>query len=161
MNLAGKITVAVVVLVLGGLAVLAATVVGSIEWSASDVSNLGPTPEPSTEPVVESVGEPTPEPTPRDPKQAAAWAIGCDDFVTVGRYYNGVKPPRPDRGATEYASGTVTFTEDGGVDTYTVAEGDTGASIGERFCVDYITLYLASGVRQGMIHPGQVLRVNG
>jgi hypothetical protein len=167
MTLAAKITTGVVALVVVGLVALAAPAIATIGQAAHEttrgVSNLAATFEPSAEPVVQPV-EPTPEPTPHDDLQAAAWAIGCDDFVSVGGYANAKKPsPRPDRGASEYASGTVTFGEDGGVETYTVAAGDSGMSIGERFCVDYITLEVANQQRWRMgrqLQPGDVLLIN-
>lgn len=162
MNLAAKITTGFAVLAVGGLVALAAPAIAAMgraaHGTAEGVSHIAETLEASAEPAAE---EPTREPTPRDDLQAAAWAAGCDDFVRVGVYVNGEKPsPRPDRGPSEYASGTVTFKADGGVDTYTVAEGDAGASIGERFCVEYMTMFIRNGVQQGTVHPGQVLKIN-
>ena len=112
---------------------------------------------PTTKPVVDE----TPEP--RDPLQAAAWEIGCDDFAPVGGYAGAARPsPRPDMGATEFAAGTVTYGEDGGVETYTVAAGDAPQALGERFCVDYITLLVANHrfPPGKTIQPGDVLQIN-
>ena len=162
MSLAAKITTGVAVVVVVGLVALAVPAfisLGQVAAGTADgARNLAGSFDSTPEPAAVAVAEP--DPIPRDPKQAAAWEAGCDDFVDVGRYYQGEKPERPDRGATEYAAGTVTFNEKGGVATYTVAEGDSGMSIGERFCVDYITLYIANQVQQGTLHPGQVLNIN-
>jgi hypothetical protein len=46
-----------------------------------------------------------------------------------------------DMGSTEFARGTVTRNAEGTIATYTVAAGDAGMAIGERFCVDYITVF--------------------
>ena len=59
-----------------------------------------------------------------------------------------------------FKSSPVTFNEDGGADAYTVADGDTGYSIGERFCVNYISVYKASGEGDGTLQPGQVLNID-
>ncbi|MFK4834153.1 hypothetical protein ACI3KY_00315 [Microbacterium sp. ZW T2_14] len=162
MSLAAKITTGVAAVAIAGLVALAAPAFASLGQAAHDtaegVSNLTETAEPSAETVA---AEPTPAPTPRDDMQAAAWTAGCDDFVDVSVWVNGEKPPpRPDRGPSEYANGTVTFNEDGGADAYTVADGDTGYSIGERFCVNYISVYKASGEGDGTLQPGQVLNID-
>jgi LysM repeat protein len=61
-------------------------------------------------------------------------------------------------GVTEYASGEVGYTADGLIETYTVASGDSLIAIGERFCVDYVTVG-AYNDRFGskVIQPGDVL----
>ena len=164
MNLATKLTTGIAVAAVAGLVARAVPAFVSIGQTADDVAQgLGSTIdtlESSAQPTPEPTVGPTPAPTPHDAKQAAAWAIGCDDFVTVGEYVNGERPPRPDRGASEYASGTATYREDGTVATYTVAAGDSGMSIGERFCVDYITLYIFNRVPQWTLHPDMVLKIN-
>lgn len=63
-----------------------------------------------------------------------------------------------DMGATDLASGDVGYTADGLIATYTVAAGDTLVAIGERFCVDYVTVGAYNdrfGTKQ--IQPGDVL----
>lgn len=155
----------VAVLVVGGLVALAAPAFAPIGQAAnvtvervSDImATPGPTEQPGSEPVAETAAEP------RDPLQAAAWKIGCDDFAAVGGYAGASRPsPRPDRGPSEYASGSATMGADGGVETYTVAAGDSGMSIGERFCVDYVTLLVANGKwpPAQTIQPGDVLLIN-
>lgn len=63
-----------------------------------------------------------------------------------------------DMGVTAFASGVVGYTEDGLIETYTVAAGDSLIAIGERFCVDYVTVG-AYNDRFGskVIQPGDVL----
>lgn len=161
MNRAGVITTAVAAVVLGGLVALAAPAVATLgqaaHGTAQGVGNLAGTLDASPESVRGTV-VPEPTPTPRDPKQAAAWAIGCDDFGAHPRY--GGSPvatyPRPDRGPSEYAQGTVTLDENGNPETYTVAPGDAGMSIGERFCIDYVSL-LAANDTFPTLQPGTVL----
>lgn len=164
MTLAAKLATGVAVLVVGGLVALAVPAVAAIGQAAQDaaqgVGNLARTLDASDESVAETA-VPEPTPTPRDPKQAAAWAIGCDDFGAA-RGYSGFPQatyPRPDRGPSEYAQGTVTLDEDGNVKTYTVAPGDAGMAIGERFCIDYVSL-LAVHDAFPTLHPGQVLTIN-
>lgn len=66
-----------------------------------------------------------------------------------------------DLGSTTYASGTVGLNADGQIATYTVAAGDTGMGIGERLCIDYVTLLAYNGkfMPPSEIHPGDVLVV--
>ena len=63
-----------------------------------------------------------------------------------------------DMGASAYASGEVGYTADGLIETYTVAPGDSLIAIGQRFCVDYVTVG-AYNDRFGSkeIQPGDVL----
>lgn len=162
MSLAAKIITGAAVLVVGGLVALAVPAIVSIGQAAhgtvEGVGNLTKTLESTPEPVA---AEPTPAPTPRDPKQAAAWAIGCDDFGAHPAY--GGTPvatyPRPDRGPSEYAQGTVTLDDEGNPKYYTVAPGDSGMSIGERFCIDYVSLLAVNNAFPTM-HPGQVLQIS-
>ena len=163
MNRAAKVTTGVAVLIIGGLVVLAAPAIQTLGQAAHDtaqgVGTLAKTVEASPETDAESVGTASPEP--RDAKQAAAWAIGCDDFGLAHGYSGSPQAtyPRPDRGSSEFASGTVTLDSGGNVDTYTVAPGDAGMSIGERFCIDYVSL-LAVNDAFPTLQPGQVLRIN-
>jgi len=164
MNLAAKITTGAAVLVVGGLVALAIPAMASIgqaaHGTAEGVVNLTETLEASPTQVAATV-TPEPTPTPRDPKQAAAWAIGCDDFGAHPAY--GGTPvatyPRPDRGPSEYAQGTVTLDDEGNPKYYTVAPGDSGMSIGERFCIDYVSLLVVNDAFPTM-HPGQVLQIS-
>ena len=163
MQTSAKITLALSVVVVVGLAALAVPAVTSVhdELSSWTLPARDTSEDDRAEPVTEPVAEKSP--TPRNPLQAMAWEIGCDDFASVGGYAGAPKPPpRPDMGATEYAAGTVTFGEDGGVETYTVAAGDAPAALGERFCVDYVTLLVANNRTPPgkTIQPGDVLQIN-
>jgi len=57
---------------------------------------------------------------------------------------------------SEYAKGTVTVNAEGTLATYTVAAGDAGVAIGERFCVDYITVFQYNDIYP-VPHPGDVV----
>lgn len=159
MSRTAKLAVILSALVVAGLVAVAAPAVASV---ASEVGGWAlfneAEPVAEDEPVVED--EEAAEIEPSDPLQEAAWAIGCDDFAAVGGYAGAPRPsPRPDMGARELAAGSVTLGTDGEVQTYTVAPGDAGAAIGERFCVDYVTLLVANDTFP-TIHPGDVLRIN-
>lgn len=62
-------------------------------------------------------------------------------------------------GESEDASGTVGMTEDGKIETYTVAPGDSLIGIGERFCIDYVTVavYNHRFPPDPSIQPGETL----
>lgn len=60
-------------------------------------------------------------------------------------------------GATALASGEVGYTADGLIETYTVAPGDTLIAIGERFCVDYVTVGAFNDRFMTDLQPGDVL----
>lgn len=70
-----------------------------------------------------------------------------------------VQYPRPDRGPSDFASGRVSLDAEGIVTTYTFAPGDAGSSIGERFCIDYVSLMAVNDARPTP-QPGQVLTIN-
>jgi hypothetical protein len=60
-------------------------------------------------------------------------------------------------GASELARGAIITDDAGEIVAYEVAPGDSLIAIGERFCVDYVTVSSYNHVRAGMIHPGDVL----
>jgi len=94
-------------------------------------------------------------------RDAAAYRSGCDE-MNIARGYSGSPQatyPRPDRGPRDFAAVTVTYDEDGNVATYTVAPGDAGAAIGERFCIDYVSLFHVNGIHP-IPRPGDVLVIN-
>lgn len=64
-----------------------------------------------------------------------------------------------DLGATLYASGEVGLNDEGEISTYTVDSGDTAYGIGDRLCIDYITLLSYNGkfMSEEEIQPGDVL----
>lgn len=178
MNTAAKIATGASVVVVAGLIALAAPAfVGIVTAVGPAADRIRELTTPVAEPVTESgsssntttvdVTQVTRDRTPPNPLQERARAVGCDQFAAVGGYgrrdgvTSYVKPsPRPDMGARESASGPVLFYDDGGVATYTVRPGDSGMAIGERFCVDYITVFVANDIKGGVIHPGQVLQIN-
>ncbi|OJV93213.1 MAG: hypothetical protein BGO47_09270 [Microbacterium sp. 67-17] len=59
-----------------------------------------------------------------------------------------------DMGTSGYASGPVGYDEQGKIETYTVQPGDALAAIGERFCIDYITV----GVYNHRTPPGKTIQ---
>ena len=59
-----------------------------------------------------------------------------------------------DMGASEYAAGPVGYDEHGRIETYTVQPGDALAAIGERFCIDYITV----GTHNHRMPPGKTIQ---
>lgn len=61
-----------------------------------------------------------------------------------------------DMGPAEHAQGAVTHSAQGSLATYTVVAGDAGLAIGERFCIDYVTLFQYNGIDQAP-HPGDVM----
>lgn len=63
-----------------------------------------------------------------------------------------------DMGSSEFASGEVGYTADGLIESYTVAPGDALIGIGERFCVDDITIGAYNDVLDDEgIQPGDEL----
>lgn len=63
-----------------------------------------------------------------------------------------------DNGPTELADGQVGYDAEGQISTYTVQPGDAGESIGNRFCIEFLSLASYNG-RNGpkVIQPGDVL----
>ena len=158
MNLAAKITWGLSALTVVGLAALAAPAVASTLQTVTPIVVTAAAAA-SAEPTDDKPVHVTP-PRELTPIEARAHEVGCDEFAAVGGYASAAHPsPRPDKGAREFATGPVTFGADGGVETYTVQPGDAGMAIGERFCVDYITVYVASGIYP-VPHPGDVLLIN-
>ncbi|MGR6742169.1 LysM peptidoglycan-binding domain-containing protein [Microbacterium sp. F1-18] len=64
-----------------------------------------------------------------------------------------------DLGPTTYASGEVGLNDEGEISTYTVASGDTAYGIGDRLCIDYITVLAYNGkfMPAPEIQPGDIL----
>ncbi|RAZ31303.1 LysM peptidoglycan-binding domain-containing protein [Microbacterium sp. SMR1] len=64
-----------------------------------------------------------------------------------------------DLGPTAYASGEVRLDNEGEISTYTVASGDTAWGIGDRLCIDYVTVMAYNGkfMSQVEIQPGDIL----
>lgn len=63
-----------------------------------------------------------------------------------------------DMGVSDFASGEVGYNAEGLIETYTVAAGDTLVAIGERFCIDYVTVGAYNDrLSTKVIQPGDVL----
>lgn len=70
-------------------------------------------------------------------------------------------PSLVDTGATELAAGSAKLDEGGHVTSYTVADGDSAIAIGERFCVDYITVMQFNHIYPSWsMQPGDVLSLS-
>lgn len=61
-----------------------------------------------------------------------------------------------DLGSRDYAAGETTLDADSKILSYTVAPGDSPIAIGDRFCVDYVTV-LQYNHTWPAIDPGEVL----
>lgn len=163
MNVAGKISVAASVLVVGGLVALAAPAVASTVGTLTGWALSQPAPDPVAETAADA--EPTPEPSAESTSEPSAES-GKD--TTHGDcellYYpeGGISPALDapiDTGAREFAQVAVELVD--GIPTlYTVAPGDAMFGIGTRFCTFSTGIFYFNDVHlQGTIHPGDVLRL--
>jgi hypothetical protein len=73
-----------------------------------------------------------------------------------GAIYASLRHDVIDLGESGYAQGEVTLNDAGDVYSYTVAPGDSPIAIGDRFCIDYITV-LQYNHTWPEIDPGEVL----
>jgi len=73
-----------------------------------------------------------------------------------GRVFAELRHELIDLGSRDYAAGEVALDADGTILSYTVAPGDSPIAIGDRFCVDYITV-LQYNHTWPAIDPGEVL----
>jgi hypothetical protein len=173
MNLAGKITTAASVLVVGGLVALAAPAVVSTAGDLSSWAIFSPDPEPTADAKPWSA-----PPTLGEAKPPLWEAEAVSDEATAEPikdrthgdcellYYPQdptINTPRLDApietGVREFAEGTVELVD--GIPTlYTVAPGDAMFGIGTRFCTFSAGLFYFNDVHlQGTIQPGDVLRL--
>lgn len=60
-------------------------------------------------------------------------------------------------GSMELASGEPVLDADGEIVAYPVMPGDSLIAIGQRFCIDYVTIALYNHVANMTVHPGDVL----
>lgn len=161
-----------------GLFALAMPVFSSLAGSATTQTeaNGGPTAPPSSSesPPSDAVAEIT---TPLDGQDATAeyQDIGgvripakrpgdCPTWAMINPYDAWNPTARlgvtiTDLGPTTYASGEVGLNDEGEISTYTVASGDTAYGIGDRLCIDYITVLAYNGkfVPAPEIQPGDIL----
>lgn len=165
-----KITTAVVVVTVAGLVAAAAPAVisaapavfGVASWASESLAvepSTAPTPAPS-EPAQENLvslgdGISVPAGGPGECTTNALINIGSTDGETMHAKLLG---ELVDMGESELAGGPVTFDADGEIFSYEVQAGDSLIAIGERFCVDYVTVGMLNHVRGNeQIAPGDVL----
>ncbi len=164
-------------LAVAGLVALAMPAVSGLADSltADSDANVGSTASPSVSPPLDAVAEIT---TPLDGQGGTAGYQDIDGGVTVRAKGPGDCPTwaminpydawnpaarlggtMTDLGPTAYASGEVGLNDEGEISTYTVASGDTAWGIGDRLCIDYITVmgYNGKFMPPVEIQPGDIL----
>ena len=145
------------------LAFISSACTAASDTPAPDNTALVRTPDPT--PVVSQ-----PEPSPSAPISRAPAAEGgeCPDleFARPGESeaVAGWRPQVPvDGGPRKFATGTAVLDVNGTPVAYTVAGGDVGASIADRFCVNLSYLNAINGVRRNgatNLHPGDTLNLD-
>lgn len=168
MDRAAKIAAGIAVLVIVGLVAVAAPAVATATGALSEWALFSPGEETEPAAAVQAEDVVGAEGEPLMSAGNGTWfsAEGPGDCATNAAIHPyGAHDPSArlageltDMGANEYASGEVGYTADGLIETYTVASGDSLIAIGERFCVDYVTVG-AYNDRFGskVIQPGDVL----
>lgn len=169
-----KITTAVVVVAVAGLFAVAAPAVvsaapavfGVASWASERFAAAEPSTAPTSRAVIAedparenlvSLGDGISVPAggPGDCTTNAFINIGSTDGETMHAKLLG---ELVDMGESELASGPVTLDADGEIFSYEVEAGDSLIAIGERFCVDYVTVGSFNHVRGfEPIAPGDVL----
>ncbi|MFS0853417.1 hypothetical protein [Microbacterium sp. 179-I 3D4 NHS] len=166
MDRTAKITTVVAAAAVAGLIVLAApAVLGAASWMADAVApaaastpDASPTPsaEPATDDDLVDLGDGILIP--------AGGPGDCTTTARINIMSHDVEAPHAkllgdlvEMGPSDLARGAVITDDAGAILAYEVAPGDSLIAIGERFCVDYVTVDLYNHVRVGMIHPGDVL----
>lgn len=169
-----KITTAVVVVAVAGLVAAAAPAVvsaapavfGVASWASERFAAAEPSTAPTSraadaeDPARENLvslgdGISVPAGGPGDCTTNAFINIGSDDGYPA---YGKLLGELVDMGESELARGPVTLDADGEIFSYEVQAGDSLIAIGERFCVDYVTVGMYNHVRGGeTIAPGDVL----
>lgn len=165
-----KITTAVVVVAVAGLVAMAApavittapAVVDVASW-ASERLTVDPSPTPTSRAdtsdpvgyVALGDGISVPAGGPGDCTTNAFINIEGDADLTMHAKLLG---ELVEMGASELASGPVTLDADGEIFSYEVQPGDSLIAIGQRFCIDYVTVGSYNHVRGNEpIAPGDVL----
>ena len=154
LNRTGRLSLwgpAAIVFVLGCLTGCTAPANVGADTSTASPSTTRATPDP--EPMVPNAYNPG-KPASCDTWSAIRFASREEDETSTRVWLEG--PELIDAGPLELAAGDVTLDADGKVVSYTVAAGDSGLAIGERFCVDYITVFQFNHVYPEP-HPGDVL----
>ncbi|WP_341974622.1 hypothetical protein [Microbacterium sp. LWO13-1.2] len=157
MNRSQKVAATVSVLVVAGLAAVAAPAVASV---ASDIGGWALFNQPAAAAPTDAATAPADEPV----ASHAPTLDGMHGDCALLYYPNDPSiTPRldapVDNGPREFAVGEVGLV-DGIPTTYTVAPGDAIQGIGARFCVFGTGLFYFNDVHlQGTIQPGDVLRL--
>lgn len=161
-----KITMVVSAATVTGLTILAAPVfLGAASWadgffgagSAASAPAAGdPTADPASDDGLVDLGDGISVPAggPGDCTTNARINTMADDD---GPFYSKLLGDLVEMGPSELASGEVLKDDGGEIYAYVVAPGDSPIAIGERFCIDYVTVQSHNHVRAGMIHEGDVL----
>lgn len=159
-----KITMVVSAAVVTGLLVLALpAMLGATTWvtgvfgagSASPAASSSPGPAGSDDDLVDGVSV-SDDATGECASTARISTVSTRNDDS-GPYYSKLLGGLIDMGPSELARGDVLIDEAGDIYAYEVAAGDSAIAIGERFCIDYITVQSHNHVRAGMIHAGDVL----
>lgn len=167
MKPATKIATAVAVVAIAGMVALAAPpVVGVASWAAERFAPTAAAPSTHAEAAVADSDSDVPEGYVDIGDGVSIPAGGPGDCTTNARIsITGQGDASPtarlggrlvEMGATELASGQTILDEEGAIIAYEVAPGDSLIMIGERFCIDYLTVGMYNHVK-GSIHPGNVL----
>lgn len=171
MNAAGKITTGLAALTVVGLAVLAVPAIAPLfaaTESAATTKASAPASTPTDAPTVgvvdvgpggvdyQDIGGGVSIPA-TGPGECSTWSAihpygAWDPQAKLGGTMT-------DLGPVTYASGSVGLNSEGEIETYTVAAGDTGMGIGERLCIDYVTVlaYNDTFMSDVGLQPGDVL----
>ncbi len=166
---------AISLVTIAGLVALAApavtaaweTVAPIVETSSASSQPAVPTSDDADEPATDEVADAAAalaaaraeDPHPTDMNHPSRWAGACtqNSMMTASGSLRGAQV-LVDMGPSEYANGTVTLDANGRIEAYTVAPGDAAAAIGERFCVDYVTVFQYNEVYPTFsVQPGDVL----
>lgn len=169
MNSAAKITTGVAVLLVGGLAALAAPAVSGAyaemsSWAIFQQTEAPPTVEPAAaenvpigKKMVDELGDGYVY-VGNDTAIPKGSPAGCEDpaWLHVGGMSASLSGDLVDRGARDLAAGSAGLNDVGQIVTYTVAPGDALYAIGDRFCIaNALTIATLNHTRT--IQPGEVL----
>lgn len=167
MDRRAKITMVVSAATVTGLLVLALpAILGATTWatgvfgagSASPAASSSPEPAGSDDDLVDlGDGISVPAGGPGECASTARISTVPTRIDDSGPYYSMLIGDLVDMGPSELAGGQALTDEAGDVYAYEVNAGDSAIAIGERFCIDYITVQSHNHVRAGMIHADNIL----